>query len=169
LSRGFVAIRLQSPTRSDSKDQAFVRGAIAQKSKAIAAAKRRSITPTNEPTRSERSHWTIAAPINISTRINPRMGRKSITLKREPAGADCGSFVVYARSVSSGSIEHGHLSSRAGASPDPTIHRDTCPPGRMPTTITRFHRPYYSPYFPLMQPLISCIAEQMAQKNGPKA
>src|SRR6266699_5037770 len=110
LSIGFVAIQQQSRTRSKSKDQAFVRGAIAQKSKPIAAAKRRSITPTNVSTRSERSHWKAAALINTSTRINPIMGRKSIMFKREPAGACCGSFVVYDRCVSSGSIEHGHLS-----------------------------------------------------------
>jgi hypothetical protein len=104
-------MQLQSRTRSDGKDQAFVRGAIAQKSNAIVAAKRSNINPTNESTRSERSHWKTAAPINSSTRINPRMGRTSSMLKREPAGAGCGLFVVYALFVSSGSIEREHLSS----------------------------------------------------------
>ena len=104
-------MQLQSPTRSEGDDYAFVRGAIAQKSNAIVAAKRSNITPTNESTRSERSHWKTAAPINSSTRINPIMGRMSSMLKREPAGASCGSFVVYVRSVSSGSIEREHLSS----------------------------------------------------------
>src|SRR5215472_10610618 len=112
-------MQLQSRTRSKSKDQAFVRGAIAQKSKPIAAAKRSNIIPTNVSTRSERSHWKTAAAINTSTRINPTMGKKSIMLKREPAGAGCGSFVVYDGCVSSGSIERGHLSSRVGALPTP--------------------------------------------------
>src|SRR2546429_9454967 len=127
LSRGFVAIQLQSLKLPDGNDYAFARGAMAQKSNPIVTAKRRSITPTNVSTRSERSHWKTAAPINTSTRINPRTGRKSITLKREPAGADCGSFAVYARSVSSGSIEHGHLSSilvRAYLSPRQGSARD---------------------------------------------
>lgn len=157
MSRGFVAIQLQSLKLPDGNNYAFVRGAMAQKSNPIVTAKRRSITPTNVSTRSERSHWKTAAPINTSTRINPRTGRKSMTLKREPAGADCGSFVVYARSVSSGSIEHGHLSSKIARK---TVYY---------RTVHGFYRPYYSHYFPLMQLLLSALPSKWHKKTASKA
>jgi hypothetical protein len=83
-----------------------VRGAKAQKSIAINTKNKTSSKPTRLSIKSDKLHWKIAEKINTSISRNPRTGKINREFMREPGVDGRGSFIVYSRSVSSGSIQN---------------------------------------------------------------